>query len=138
MSAQNKPYSFRMDSKKWIIELRNITSKSEKIEFVKAKIYSDTAYANPLIMSNNIRDSSRHVCKTIIAVKFRNDLFQIDLLENPNLKSILKFINNENINDITFLDDQMSVAYFGSNGLCGVVILNTRNKKFIRKIRNVL
>ena len=141
VSAQETFYPRRIDSEKWLKQLKEITNKDERIDYITAKIYADTIYknlANQIFMDNKIRDPEKHICRTIIVVKFANQYFKIDLVENPKLENIVKLFNSKRIDEITFLSEVESVANFGSDGLCGVVILNTKDKKFARKLRNVL
>ncbi|MEY2701681.1 MAG: hypothetical protein RLY43_314 [Bacteroidota bacterium] len=138
-NAQKKPFSRQKQSAEWVTNLKTIESKAGKIELIKAKIYSDTLYENhkKQIMLDGPRGAGK-ICKTVFIIRFKNKHYTLDLLENPKLNEIMEFINDENINQVEIMEDPMtSVAYYGDDGLCGVVTLYC-NKKFERKLRNVL
>ncbi len=140
-NAQQKPFPRRNLTYEWITNFKEIKSKEEKIKSVISKVYTDTAYINikkVIIADNKTNDSTKHICKTLILISVQNKFYEIDLLENPKMKGILEILSSKNIESVRILDYPENVLSFGSNGLCGVVVMQTDNKKLIKKLKTIL
>ncbi|TRW89352.1 hypothetical protein [Flavobacterium sp. GT3R68] len=135
-NAQDKPYLTQKQNLAWVNNLKDLQLKSEKIDFIKAKIYSDTLYEKRIILDNS-RDPEKHICQSLIVIIYLNKYYKIDLRENRNAKSIMKYISDENVLEIKILDYPENVTLYGTEGLCGVVTIYS-NKKLGRKMKNVL
>jgi hypothetical protein len=135
-NGQDEPYLTRKQNLAWVKKLKDLQLKSEKIDFIKAKIYSDTLYEKRIIL-NNSRDPEKRVCKSLFVIIYLNKYYQIDLHENRNAKLIMKYISDENIHEIKILDYPEDVTLFGTEGLCGVITIYS-NKRLGRKMKNVL
>lgn len=136
VNAQNKSFQVQKDNLAWVDNLKNIQLISAQIDLIKAKIYSDTLYEKRIILDNP-RDPEKHICQTLFAIIYQNKYYFIDLRDNQNLKSIMKYINEKNVTEIKILDFQEGVNLFGGDGACGVITIYS-NKKLGRKLRNVL
>ena len=136
VNAQNKPYTTQKQNLAWLDSLKNIQSKRVKLDFIKAKIYSDTLYRKVIIMDNP-RDPERHICQTLFVICHLDKYYRFDLRDNQNLSSIMKYINEKNISEIKILEHPDNVILYGNEGLCGVVTIYC-NKKIERKLRNVI
>ncbi|WP_333809021.1 hypothetical protein [Flavobacterium sp.] len=134
-----KPYPKQIDSKIWIEKFNNLKSNSEKIIQIKNKIISDTLFYNykKRIILDNPRDPEKHICKILFLIEHNDKYYEIDLLQNPKLTQIMKYIKEDNITEIKKLDDYKSVVLFGNEGVCGIIVMSC-NKKLKRKIENVL
>jgi hypothetical protein len=135
-NGQDEPYLTRKQNLAWVKKLKDLQLKSEKIDFIKAKIYSDTLYEKRIIL-NNSRDPEKRVCKSLFVIIYLNKYYKIDLHENRNAKLIMKYISDENVHEIKILDYPENVTLYGTEGLCGVVMIYS-NKKLGRKMKNVL
>jgi hypothetical protein len=134
-----KPYPTQFENEIWMNKFRTLNSDTEKISEIKNKIFSDTLFYNykKNIMFHNSRDSKKHICKALINVNFKNHYYDLDLLANPNLSKIMNYLNLKNIVSITILEKPENTIHFGSQGICGVIIMKC-NRKLYRKIKNVL
>ena len=136
VNAQNKSYLTRKQNLVWVDSLKNVQLKSAKIDLIKTKIYSDTLYEKGIVLDNP-RDPEKHVCKTMFVIIYLNKYYKIDLRDNRNLTSIMKYINDKNVTEIKILDYPEDQVLFGEEGSCGVITIYS-NKKLGRKLRNVL
>ena len=134
-NSQDKPYPTQKQSLAWVDNLQKLQLKSEKIDFIKAKIYTDTLYEKRISL-NHSRDSEKRICQSLIVLNYLNKYYKIDLRENRNAKLIMKYINEENVLAIKILDYPENVTLYGSEGQCGVVAIYS-NKKLGRKVKNV-
>ncbi len=134
-----KPYPKQIDSKIWIENFNRIKLNSEKIIEIKEKIISDTLFYNYKegIILDNPRDPKSHICKILFLIEFSGKYYEIDLLQNPKLLQIMKYIIEDNITEIKILNDFESAVLFSSYGSCGVIVMSS-NKKLKRKLKNVL
>lgn len=135
-NAQNKSYQTQKENLTWVDNLKNIQLKSDKIDLIKAKIYSDTLYEKRIILDNP-RDPEKHICQTLFVIIYLDKYYQIDLRDNRNLRAVMKYINDKNVTEIKILEFSEGAALYGGDGVCGVVTIYC-NKKLGRKLRNVL
>ena len=137
--AQQKPYPTKRLAVEWLANFKKIESIEDKIESVISKIYFDTLYKKiDFILLDGNPEDSNYKCKTLIFVSAFGKYYKIDLVENPKLNSIIKMLNMDTVNEVKVLESPENVIYFGTDGLCGVVIMETKNKKLVRKIKNIL
>ena len=134
-----KPYPKQIESEIWLNKYRTLESDSERIIKIKNKIYSDTLYYNykKSIILDNPRNPEKRICKVLFVINFKDEYFDIDLLQSPKLLKVMRKINLNNIKSMKILENPENVMYFGSGGVCGVIIIKC-NKRLYRKIKNVL
>ncbi|MEC4005207.1 hypothetical protein OX283_011105 [Flavobacterium sp. SUN052] len=135
-----KPYPFMSESEIWLNNYRNLKSDSERLVEIKKKIVLDTLYYNykDRLILDNPRNPEKHICKTLFYLKHDKDFIDLDLLENPKLINFIKNLKLKNIETIELLENTKNAIYFGSNGMCGVIILECSEKfmtKFQKKIK---
>ena len=136
----SKQYPRRARSQEWLKEYQKIQSKKKQIIAIKHKIYSDTVYRNlnkTIILDNNFRDPEKHICNTVFVLSFKKHHYLLNSLKRDELFDVLSLFNERNIKKIELLDTEIAMAYWGSQGLCGVIELTCR-RKIYRKIKSIL
>ncbi len=136
----------------WITEFEKLSSKNEQIAEIKKKIYSDSIYIRKngynrigcRIIIQNVESFKKSLeksdceCKVVFVLGFKKEAYLLDPIEYPKTNKRLELITNKNIDKITVLKGNVASALYGTNGSCGVVVMYSDNRKFKRKIKNVL
>ncbi len=133
----------------WISEFEKLDSIPIKIVQIKAKIINDTLFnriEKPCEMEVikqaydviQIKDSSDCQCKILFVLSFKKFGYILNPLEYPKTTKILDLLNEKNIEEIKIYQGTDASRNFGTNASCGVVVLNSKNRKLKRKIKNVL
>ncbi len=133
-AAQEKSLPTLQENLDWIEYFKKIETKENQIDAIKSKVYSDTLFSEIGMVLHYSSDPAKHFCKTIFILRYKSYRFHLDITKNPNVETILRFINSENISGFE-IDDQLGALY--RNGKCAVVFLNC-NKAIAKVARNVL
>ncbi len=133
----------------WISEFKKLDSIPKKIAEIKVKILTDTLFnriEKPCKMevvkqaydAIQIKNSSDCQCKILFILSFKKFGYILNPLEYPKTTKILDLLNEKNIEEIKVYQEPDAIRNFGNNASCGVVVLNSKNGKLKRKIKNVL
>jgi hypothetical protein len=133
----------------WISEFEKLNSIPKKIVEIKVKIINDTLFnriEKPCKMEAiklaydviEARYSSECQCKILFILSFKKFGYILNPLEYPKTSEILELINDKNIDEIKVYKGDDGARDFGTKGRCGVVVLNSKNRKLKRKVKNVL
>jgi len=163
-----KPLPSKQENKDWIDKLEVIESHSEKILLIKSKIISDSIYSmyskdtisieyvenDSIIIYScdtfKIKDNwNRHFpplnvfndscgCKLLFLLELRNKGYLFDKALNPKFYSFIELLNEDNISKIEVLTGNEALEYLGIRAKCGVIILESANKKLKRNIDKIL
>ena len=136
----------------WITEFEKLDSKSKQITEIKKKILSDSIYSKKnghyrigcrIIVKNgetieSARKRANCECKILFVLNFKRTGYLLDVSEYPKTVKRLDLINSKNINKIKVIKGIAASTLYGIDGRCGVVVLFSDDRKFKRKIKNVL
>ena len=121
---------------KWADQFNMVDSKAEQIELIKEKIYLNSSFPENNSSDNGLKNCN---CKIIFYFKYsEKPAIELNLRSKPRLRSIVKLLDKENVNSITWnLDVNQAQKILGFRENCGFVIMETNNKKLKRKLKNV-
>lgn len=137
----------KSENEKWIQNLEKIDSKEMQIQFIIEKIKQDSIIdfknvSDKIVIKQgeNINDASKRQtkCKIMFFLSQKKFGHLLDLNEYPNYSVILKYLTSETINSIEILKDEKATSLFGSRAVCGVVKLNSNDKKLRKLIKKSL
>tara|TARA_R100000935_G_C2769728_1_gene137156 strand:+ start:169 stop:684 length:516 start_codon:yes stop_codon:yes gene_type:complete len=136
----------------WINELNSIDPIDEKLDFIKLKIINDSIrqknnrrYRLTLKHGESINEKLREEFEStdfkcqllfILVVKGKYSI-PLNINQSFDSKKVLKLIHPEDIDDIKISKDFEFTLIYGSE-YCGVIFLNSSNRKLKRRIKNVL
>ena len=136
----------------WIEEFDKLNSKTEQIAEIKKKIYTDSLFTTKNAQNRKrsriiikeletLEEASGKAsceCKIKFVLYFEEGSHFLDPIQFPKTNEILELITEKNIDIITIIKGYSGTALYGSQGKCGVVLINSNNRKLKRKIKNVL
>lgn len=136
----------------WIEQFDKLDSKSEQIAEIKKKIYTDSLFTTKNAQNrkkrkiiikelDNFEEASGKAsceCKIIFVLYFEKGSHFLDPIEFPKTNEILELITEKSIDIISIIKGYNGTALYGSLGKCGVVLMNSNNRKLKRKLKNVL
>ena len=137
----------KSENEKWIQNLEKMDSKERQINFIIEKIKQDSIIdfkkvSDKIIIKQgeNINDALKRQTKCkIMFVLFQKKVGHLlDLNEYPNYSVILKYLTNETINSIEILKEEKATSLFGSRAVCGVIKLNSDDRKLKKLIKKSL
>lgn len=131
-------------SENWINDLKKINTKEEKLKVIIEKIKIDSVISQADISEKivikvsegeNVNDAinKKTKCKILFVLNQKKVGHILDLNRFPNYSIILKYLTIENIKSIEVLENENAISNYGSSASCGVVILNTNDRK-LRKL----
>ncbi|SHF83986.1 hypothetical protein SAMN05444377_12320 [Flavobacterium fontis] len=140
---------FKTESDDWISDLEKIDSKEKQINFIVEKVKHDSIIklenvSDTIVIKVNknenvndaiIRQSNKFKCKILFVLYQNKTGYILDLNKYPIFSDVLKYFNNETIKSIEILKDENATSLYGSQAICGAVILNSDDKKLIKLIR---
>ena len=137
----------KSENEKWIQNLEKMDSKEMQVHFIIEKIKQDSIIdfkkvSDKVIIKHgeNINDALKRQTKCkIVFVLFQKKVGHLlDLNEYPNYSVILKYLTNETINSIEILKEEKATSLFGSRAVCGVIKLNSDDRKLKKLIKRSL
>ena len=151
-NQDNNELEIKTESDNWIRNLEKIDSKEKQIHFIIEKVKHDSIinFENIrdkiVIKVNNdenvndaiIRQSNQSKCKILFVLSQKKTGHLLDLNKYPNYSAVLKYLNDETINSIEILKDEKAISLYGSRAICGVIILNSDDKKLRKLIKKSL
>ncbi len=141
--TSNKRYS-----DEWISTFEKFTDKGIVISKIKNKIIADTIYKaeqyNELLLPkkkrvNNINSQKVNCeCKILFILQIKKKMYLLDPNEIDMTPEILNLINEQNIDKITILKGAAALALFGQGAKCGVVLLQSEDRKLKRGVKKLV
>ncbi|MBD3891730.1 hypothetical protein [Olleya marilimosa] len=137
------------DNIEWLNNFESQILKSNKIELIKHKINADTLFtaktansriqfknkSNPILPKEKIECD----CKIQFLINLNEpNYYLLDPIAYPKTTMVLKLINLYNIEDFYIIKQAEAAALFGEQAKCGVLILKTKNKQLIKKVKQIL
>jgi hypothetical protein len=128
----------------WLQKLEKISLKKDKIDFVIQKIKSDSIYKDATVSIATYSPLDGHIhplkgnevyCKIVFVLTRKKKAKILNLNKSPSYSRILKYLNSTSINKITILESITADSFFGNKGKCGVVYLETSDKRLMRLVK---
>ncbi len=126
----------------WVNKLRDEKDLSVKLEIVRARILADTNVFIPWIGDRYLlkkeKDSNKEdgICKPLLVVE--GVPIQLNnLTSRKTVENLAKKLTTDNIVQLETGNDQSAklfFAYFGQNGLCGIIFIKAKNRKAKRSL----
>ena len=124
---------------KWIADVK-MSPMKKQLELIRDRILLDTNVYVPAIFPDriNLHENMQAEKK---AMSYRrpllvfNDIFYPSIDSKTKSKSVAQlanFLTEENIKDVTVINDTKSTALFGAMADGGVILLTTRSRKVFR------
>lgn len=136
----------------WFQTLKEAENLSEKIELINLRltddvnIYIEWGFPDGITVQRIPKlDSIRNIkpkgfCKPLYMVQHKNEqiLFRIENPLNAELTdSVTNLISERSIRDIEILTDDKRQLLFGTNGDCGVIILELKKRKVFKAFKKM-
>ena len=137
------------DNITWLNDFEKLELKVNRITIFKQKINADTLFtaktansriqfknkSNPILPKEKIECD----CKIQFLINLNEPNYYIlDPIAYPKTTMVLKLINLNNIEDFYIIKQAEAAALFGEQAKCGVLILKTKNKQLIKKVKQIL
>lgn len=152
ISAQNTVKDSTLtlyDNIEWLNNFEKLELKVNRVTIFKQKINADTLFtakteysriqfknkSNPILPKEKIECD----CKIQFLINLNEPNYYIlDPIAYPKTTMVLKLINLNNIEDFYIIKQAEAAALFGEQAKCGVLILKTKNKQLIKKVKQIL
>lgn len=132
---------------RWIKGFEKMESKNAKLMAIRQKIFDDRIYnvsqkrkcitlhkKFKLIEKKDIR---YYECKILFILDLFGMNIILDAAQQEEVLLVCREFKVKNIEAITVLKFPQSAALYGSDGLCGVVILKSKSKKLKRRLEEL-
>ena len=139
--------NLQIENEQWKIKFEKTESKTERISLIKQKIKSDSIYSlrEPKFkISHSITWYNEQVdekgndcgCKILFILYYsKKNLIILNLNSKPELSSILKELNSENIDLFYSFDKLTAQTLYGTSSKCGFIQMTLKDNKIKRKIK---
>jgi hypothetical protein len=131
------------ENKQWLTKFEGKDLK-DKLTIIRNRILSDTAIYIRRTFADRIRVEDQYAnekrikgsCKPLFILG--NQPINItNQTSNKQIENLVELINVHNIKDVRILNDSTAPAIYGSKAICGVIILDPKNKKISKKINSL-
>jgi TonB-dependent SusC/RagA subfamily outer membrane receptor len=127
----------------WLDNVAKLELK-DQLKEIKKRILSDTniyvrqSFTDRIKIEDQYKNEKRvqGQCKPIFIVEGQ-PVYITNGTDNRNIIALTKFLKADNIKKINILRDQTALAIYGSRAACGVLLISLKNKRTIKKIKNI-
>ena len=115
-----------------------------QLELIRERILGDTnVYVKNSPLDGLIRrddgteNKAMSYCRPLLIV---NDMIYTDINNETKNKSIVQlaeFLTEDIIKDVVVVKDTQTAALYGTRASCGVILLTTKNRRSLKKIKKI-
>ena len=122
-------------------------SKSGQIAKIKQKIFADTIFIRkyaycgtglPHKQTTKKTEKNYCECKILFVLHVKNKWYVLNPNKYTKTNKILQLVNDKNIDKITIYKGVKAEALFGRDAHCGVIVMQSDNRKLKKQIRQIL
>lgn len=147
-TAEDKTLTLN-DNITWLNNFEKLELKVNRVTIFKQKINADTLFKAQTEYSRiKFKNKSKPAfftdklecdCKIMFLLNLNEpNYYLLDPIAYPKTIVVLELINSYNIEDFYIVKPANAAALFGEQAKCGVLILKTKNKQFIKKVKQTL
>lgn len=147
-TAEDKTLTLN-DNITWLNNFEKLELKVNRVTIFKQKINADTLFKAQTKYSRiKFKNKSKPAfftdklecdCKIMFLLNLNEpNYYLLDPIAYPKTTMVLKLINLNNIEDFYIIKQAEAAALFGEQAKCGVLILKTKNKQLIKKVKQIL
>jgi TonB-dependent SusC/RagA subfamily outer membrane receptor len=129
---------------RWIVKLERET-KVRQLDLVRKRILSDTNIYVPKYYPDRIKfdnekakgKRSEGYCRPLLVFNAQYYAYIDNGTKEKSIKQLVEFLTDSRIESILIMKDSQATALYGSRATCGVILLTTKDKKTLKRIKEI-